>query len=80
MDLTESGTPKQIVKSPGTYPFEIECKRAWNGVTELFWADITLCAIVASKADGSGLHTVLDVRKASLGTYPTALELVKTGS
>ena len=77
MYLTKSGTPKQIVQSPWTYPFEIECKRAWAGVTELFWADITLCAIVASKADGSDLHTVLDVRKASLGIYPTALELVR---
>ncbi len=77
MDLTESGTPKQIVQSPGAYPFEIEWKRAWNGAPQLFWADINLGAIVASKANGSGLHTVLDVRKASLGIYPTALELVR---
>ncbi len=63
MDLTESGTPKQIVQSPGTYPFEIECRRTWTGTSQLFWADITLGAIVKANADGSGKAIAKDVRE-----------------
>ncbi len=77
MELTESGTPKQIVKRPGGFPMEIEWKRAWNGTPQLFWADTNLGAIVSANADGSGLHTVLCVKKASLGKYPTGIELVR---
>ncbi len=77
MKLDGTGEPKQIVRAPKSFPYEIECKRSWYGSTDLIWADAKCGSILTSKDDGSAFRTILDVRKSSLGIHPTALELVR---
>lgn len=75
--LERDAKPEPVVRTGGSFPFEIEFTRDWKGSIRLIWTDITKGSISSCKLDGSDVRVVNDLKKAGQGKAVTGLELVR---